>query len=162
QELLLRVAALLLPPFDDVLAGLDRRGAVGGEGGPVRPPFRRGAQKRLGAEGGGQRGQGGYAVGGGPLVGGGGGGPGQRPRGRGGSRSSPPPIPARRAKTPWCRRRRAARSGGYRRRCGATGRGCGRAPSAAPRRPWQARPPPSAAHARWCRSPRDRCPSLAG
>jgi len=50
QELLAGIAALLLPPFDDVLAGRDRRRAVGPKAGPVRDPIGRVAQKRFGAK----------------------------------------------------------------------------------------------------------------
>src|SRR5437667_98563 len=45
QELLLGIAALLLPPFDDFFAGRDWRCAIGAKTGPVGHPFRRIAQE---------------------------------------------------------------------------------------------------------------------
>src|SRR5260221_12504332 len=51
QKLLPGIAALLFPPLDDFFAGRDRRRAVRSKAGPVRHPFRRIPQERLGAEG---------------------------------------------------------------------------------------------------------------
>ncbi len=68
QQLLLGIAALLLPPFYDFFAGRDRRRAVRAKAGPIGDPFRRIAQERFGAEGIGKRDQKVAAIGVAPLI----------------------------------------------------------------------------------------------
>ena len=68
QKFLAWIAALLLPPPDDLLACRDRRQAVRAEAGPVRHPLRRVAQESLGAEGVGQGDQQVASIGVPPLV----------------------------------------------------------------------------------------------
>ena len=68
QKFLAWIAALLLPPPDDLLACRDRRQAVRAEAGPVRHPVRRVAQESLGAEGVGQGDQQVASIGVPPLI----------------------------------------------------------------------------------------------